>query len=169
MPSPAASPIPTWLLLVLMAGGVKRQRVDRRGSEAAGDGDECKGRDGQGCPFSTADYKQRRQSNGAGNGLKRYCNRCSKNKNPRPEPARQHVNTAASTVTSEQPQQQEPRDVNNVLGSRGYASSNRQIGPGRPVTGRVWDGNAGRALPASQEWKSLSKRSKPEVTRIFSV
>ena len=74
----AASPIPTWLLLVLMAIGAKRQRVDRRGSEAAGDGDECKGRDGEGCPFSTADYKQRRQSNGDGNGLKRYCKRCSK-------------------------------------------------------------------------------------------
>jgi hypothetical protein len=75
MPSPAASPIPTWLLLVLMAIGAKRQRVDRRGSEAAGDGDECKGRDGQGCPFSIAEYKQRRESNGFGNGLKRYCNR----------------------------------------------------------------------------------------------
>ena len=62
MPSPAASPIPTWLLLVLMAIGAKRQRVDRRGSEAAGDGDECKGRDGQGCPFSTAECKQRRES-----------------------------------------------------------------------------------------------------------
>ena len=143
MPSPAASPIPTWLLLVLMALGTKRHRVDRRGSEAAGDGDECKGRDGEGCPFSTADHKQRRQSNGVGNGLKRYCNCCSKNKNPRPEPARQHVNTAAST--SEQPQQ--PRDINSALGSRGYALSNRQIGAGRPVTGRVWDGNAGRALP----------------------
>jgi hypothetical protein len=36
MPSPAALPIPTWLLLVLiMAFGAKRQRVDRRGSEAA--------------------------------------------------------------------------------------------------------------------------------------
>jgi hypothetical protein len=78
MPSPAASPIPTWLLLVLMAIGAKRQRVDRRGSEAAGDGDECKGRDGQGCPFSTAEYKQRRESNGVGSGLKRYCKRCSK-------------------------------------------------------------------------------------------
>ena len=77
MPSPAASPFPTWLLLVLMAIGAKRQRVDRRGSEAAGDGDECNGRDGDGCPFSTADYKQRRQSNGVGNGLKRYCKRCS--------------------------------------------------------------------------------------------
>ena len=143
MPSPAASLIPTWLLLVLMTIGAKRQRVDRRGSEAAGDGDECQGRDGDGCPFSTADYRQRRQSNGVGNGLKRYCNRCSKNKNPRPEPARQHVNTAAST--SEQPQQ--PRDINSALGSRGYALSNRQIGAGRPVTGRVWDGNAGRALP----------------------
>ena len=64
------------------------------GSEAAGDGDECKGRDGQGCPFSTAEYKQRRESNGVGNGLKRYCKRCSKNKIPRPEPARQHVDTA---------------------------------------------------------------------------
>ena len=82
MPSPAASPIPTWLLLVLMTIGAKRQRVDRRGSEAAGDGDECQGRDGDGCPFSTADYRQRRQSNDVGNGLKRYCNRCSKNKNP---------------------------------------------------------------------------------------
>ena len=58
MPSPAASPIPTWLLLVLMAIGAKRQRVDRRGSEAAGDGDECNGRDGEGCPFSTAEHKQ---------------------------------------------------------------------------------------------------------------
>ncbi len=45
-----------------MAVGAKRQRVDRVGSEAAGDGDECKGRDGEGCPFSTADHKQRRQS-----------------------------------------------------------------------------------------------------------
>ena len=115
MPSPAASPIPTWLLLVLMAFGTKRHRVDRRGSEAAGDGDECKGRDGQGCPFSTAEYKQRRESNGDGNGLKRYCKRCSKNKIPRPEPARQHVDTAAST--SQQPQQ--PRDMNSVLGARG--------------------------------------------------
>ena len=111
MPSPAASPIPTWLLLVLMAIGAKRQRVDRRGSEAAGDGDECKGRDGEGCPFSTAEYKQRR--------------------------------TAAST--SQQPQQ--PRDINSALGARGFASSNKQIGAGRPVTGRVWNGNAGRALP----------------------
>ena len=144
-PSPAASPIPTWLLLVLMAFGTKHQRVDRRGSEVAGDGDECKGRDGEGCPFSTADHKQRRQSNGVGNGLKRYCNRCSKNKNPRPEPARQHVNTAAST--SEQPQQQQRRDMNSVLGARGYASFNKQIGDGRPVTGRVWDGIAGRAPP----------------------
>ena len=64
MPSPAASPIPTWLLLVLMAYGTKRQRVDRVGSEAAGDGDECKGRDGEGCPFSTADHKQRRTALG---------------------------------------------------------------------------------------------------------
>jgi hypothetical protein len=143
MPSPAASPIPTWLLLVLMAYGTKRHRVDRRGSEAAGDGDECKGRDGQGCPFSTAEYKQRRESNGVGNGLKRYCKRCSKNKIPRPEPARQHVDTAAST--SQQPQQ--PRDMNSVLGARGFASSNKQIGAGRPVTARVWDGNVGRALP----------------------
>ena len=108
MPSPAASPIPTWLLLVLMAIGAKRQRVDRRGSEAAGDGDECKGRDGGGCPFSTADYKQRRESNGVGNGLKRYCKRCSKNKIPR-ESAHQHVDTAARTsfrkavLTMEQP------------------------------------------------------------------
>ena len=64
--SPAASPFPTWLLLVLMAFRAKRQRVDRRGSEAAGDGDECKGRDGEGCPFSTAEFTQRRQSNDAG-------------------------------------------------------------------------------------------------------
>ena len=106
---------------------------------------ECKERDGEGCPFSTADHKQRRQSNGVGNGLKRYCNRCSKNKNPRPEPARQHVNTAAST--SEQPQQQQRRDMNSVLGARGYASFNKQIGDGRPVTGRAWDGIAGRAPP----------------------
>jgi hypothetical protein len=94
--------------------------------EAAGDGDECKERDGKGCPFSTADHKQRRQSNGVGSGLRRYCSRCSKNKNPRPEPARQHVNTAAST--SEQPQQQQRRDMNSVLGARGYASFNKQIG-----------------------------------------
>jgi hypothetical protein len=108
MASPAASPIPTWLLLVLMAIGVKRQRVDRRGSEAAGDGDECKGRDGDGCPFSTADYKQRRQSNGVGNGLKRYCKRCSKSKTPRPESARQHVDTAASTSRLERQCWQSP-------------------------------------------------------------
>ena len=144
MPSPATSPIPTWLLLVLMAVGAKRQRVDRRGSEAAGDGDECKGRDGEGCPFSTADHQQRRESNGVGNGLKRYCNRCSENKLPRHEPVRQHVDTAAST-SEQQPQQ--PRDMNAVLGARGYASSNKQIGAGRPVTGRVWNGNAGRARP----------------------
>ena len=144
MPSPAASPIPTWLLLVLMAIGAKRQRVDRRGSEAAGDGDECKGRDGGGCPFSTAEHKQRRQSNGVGNGLKRYCKRCSNNKIPRAESAHQHVDTAAST-SEQQPQQ--PRDMNSVLGARGFASSNKQIGAGRPVTGRVWNGNAGRALP----------------------
>ena len=31
-----------WLLLVLMAFKAKRQRVERRGSEAAGDGDECR-------------------------------------------------------------------------------------------------------------------------------
>jgi hypothetical protein len=111
-PSPAASPIPTWLLLVLMAFGAMRQRVDRRGPEVAGDGDACKGRDGGCCPLSTADHKQRRQSNGVGHGLKRYCSRCSKNKNPRPEPARQHVDTAAST--SEQPQQQQPRDMSSV-------------------------------------------------------
>jgi hypothetical protein len=69
-----ASPIPTWLLLLLMAFGAKRQRVDHRGPEAAQarDGDECKGRDGEpeGFPFSTADHKQRRESNGVGNGLK---------------------------------------------------------------------------------------------------
>ncbi len=53
MPSPGASPIPTWLLLVLMAFGAKRQRVDRRGSQAAGDGDACQGHDGDG-PLSTA-------------------------------------------------------------------------------------------------------------------
>ena len=144
MPSPAASPIPTWLLLVLMAFWTKRQRVDRRGWEAAGEDDECKGRDGDGCPFSTAEFKQRRLSNGAGNGLKRYCTRCSKNKIPRPEPARQHVDTAASTA-EQQPQQ--PRDMNSVLGARGFASSHKQIGAVRPVTGRAWDGNAGRAVP----------------------
>jgi hypothetical protein len=44
---------------VLMTIGAKHQRIDRRGSEAAGDGDECQGRDGEGCPFSTADYRQR--------------------------------------------------------------------------------------------------------------
>ena len=152
MPSPATSPIPTWLLLVLMAVGAKRQRVDRRGSEAAGDGDECKGRDGEGCPFSTADHQQRRESNGVGNGLKRYCNRCSENKLPRHEPVRQHVDTAAST--SEQ-QLQQPRDMNAVLGARGYASSNKQIGAGRPVTGRVWNGNAGRALPIDPSDQTL--------------
>jgi hypothetical protein len=54
MPSPAASPIPTSLLLVLMAIGAKRQRVDRRGSEAAGDGDECKGRDGEAADAGTS-------------------------------------------------------------------------------------------------------------------
>ena len=140
----AASPIPTWLLLVLMAFWTKRQRVDRRGWEAAGEDDECKGRDGDGCPFSTAEFKQRRLSNGAGNGLKRYCTRCSKNKIPRPEPARQHADTAASTA-EQQPQQ--PRDMNSVLGARGFASSHKQIGAGRPVTGRAWDGNAGRAVP----------------------
>ena len=101
--APAASPIPTWLLLVLMAIGAKRQRVDRRGSEAAGDGDDCKGRDGEGCPFSTAEYKQRRESNGVGNGLKRCCYRCSKNKIPRAESAHQHVDTAASTSESQRP------------------------------------------------------------------
>ncbi len=57
----------------------------------------------------------------------------------------QHVSTAAST--SEQPQQQQRRDMNSVLGARGYASFNKQIGDGRPVTGRVWDGIAGRAPP----------------------
>ena len=37
--------------------------------------------------------------------------------------------------------------MNTVLGARGFASSSKQIGAWRPVTGRVWDGNAGRALP----------------------
>jgi hypothetical protein len=122
MPSPAASPLPTWLLLVLMAyaSGTKRHCVDRRGSEAAGDGDECKGRDGQGCPLSTAAYKQRRESSGVGSGLKRYCKRCSKNKIPRPEPARQHVDTAAST--SQQPQQPRDSDMSSVLGAPAAAA-----------------------------------------------
>ena len=37
--------------------------------------------------------------------------------------------------------------MNSVLGARGFASSHKQIGAGRPVTGRAWDGNAGRAVP----------------------
>ena len=37
--------------------------------------------------------------------------------------------------------------MNTVLGARGFASSSKQIGAWRPVTGRVWDGSAGRALP----------------------
>ncbi len=65
---------------------------------------------------------------------------------------RQHVDTAAST-SEQQPQQ--PRDVNAVLGARGYASSNKQIGAGRPVTGRVWNGNAGRARPMDPSDQTL--------------
>ncbi len=66
---------------------------------------------------------------------------------------RQHVDTAASArhcqcQSDQQPQRPRASDVNTALGGRGFESSNKQIGAGRPVTGRVqvWNGNAGRAL-----------------------
>jgi hypothetical protein len=133
MPSPGASPIPTWLLLVLMAFGAKRQRVDRRGSQAAGDGDACRGHDGDG-PLSTANASRtvtalKAVSPGGTavavakarprlrvGGLSRRISMSTRPPAPRSSSHR-------------------PRDVSTVLSDRGFASSNRQIGAGRPVTG----------------------------------